>query len=175
MNTKNPLPSKYKMSLLTEIENSKLSVIDANFSNVSYNQLKIMNYFSDKLENSQKKYDVYGFVHSWEKSKDSTTTKLDSDEILFLLYFENKAIGYGLVRNCNHIKNAAVLKDLYIEPEYQSAGRGTVFLQEIEKILKDKYNIGLIYLNCLYKNPVGKFYINNNYKPVTMTYVKKIK
>ena len=102
MNTKNLLPSKYKMSLLTEIENSKLSVIDANFSNVSYNQLKIMNYFSDKLENSQKKYDVYNFVHSWEKSKDSTTTKLDSDEILFLLYFENKAIGYGLVRNCNH-------------------------------------------------------------------------
>ena len=157
-------------------ENVDLKVIDVTSSNVSYNQLNIMNKLSNELYEIQIKYNNE-LMSLFNKFNKETITKLNSNEILFLLYLDKKVIGFGLVTidKMNLIEKGAVLKKIYISSNYQHLGYGSIFLNKIEKNIKEKYNIDLIFLDCLYTNTANEFYTKQDYTPVSIMYVKKIK
>lgn len=163
---------EYEQSLFRQMENNKLQIIDVDSSKVSYNQLNAINILANKLKDQEIKYSANKSAYNIKLIK---ITKLHPNEILFLLYLESTIIGYGLIRKHEIIKNAVFLEKLYIDYKSETSEYYNKFLKEIELILKNKYNIESIYINCLYCDPINIFYINNDYRPTTITYIKPIK
>ena len=60
-------------------------------------------------------------------------------------------------------KKAYQIRGVAVLEEYRGKGVASTLMKEIEKIIKEKYSIDLIWLNSRIK--ASKLYLKNNYKP----------
>lgn len=158
--------------------NSNYTIKEIDFNKITKEELKTLESYERKLDDTQTKLDYITklLLKAYETpiEKELENYKLTNSK-LFFLYNNNIIIGFGLCAPVKHIAGFYNIHQVYIEPEYRGQKLGQFLINQMIKILKEKYKANLIGIEAINKNTIAtKLYQQLGFKPVTTYYRKEL-